>query len=174
MSDERLLRTPRLLLRRFTRHDAGALVALDSDPEVVRYAEPELAATPRTMADVEAGLLPRIIAGYDRDPPWEHWAALQRPGGAFVGWFFLRPSQGDTWELGYRLRRSHWGHGYATEGAREVLRHGFETLGVERIVAYVVADNRASVRVVEKLGMRHIGSADWHGLEDRCYERRRS
>ena len=173
MSDG-VLRTPRLLLRRFTRHDAGALVALDSDPEVVRYAEPELEHSPRTLADVERTLLPRILSGYAKDPPHEQWAVLERPGGAFLGWFFLRPEAGGAWELGYRLRRSAWGKGFATEGAHEVLRYGFEVLEAERIVAYVVADNAASVRVVEKLGMRHVGSSDWHGLEDRCYERRRA
>jgi RimJ/RimL family protein N-acetyltransferase len=170
-----MLRTPRLVLRRFTEHDAAALVALNSDPETVRYAVPEYVDDPPGLEDVRNGPLARILAGYDEDPAVEYWAAMTRPGGDFAGFFFLRPEQGqDAWELGYRLRRALWGQGLATEGAREVVRYGFEELGVQRIVAYVVAPNVASIRVVEKLGMRHVGSSEWRGFEDRCYERRRA
>src|SRR5947209_20555810 len=55
--------------------------------------------------------------------------------------------------LGYRLRKAAWGHGYATEGARALIRKGFTELGVQRVFATTYQDNRASRRVMEKSGL---------------------
>jgi RimJ/RimL family protein N-acetyltransferase len=60
-------------------------------------------------------------------------------------------------EIGYELAPDEWGHGYATEAAREIVRFGFDELGLHRITAWTVADNTASVRVLEKIGMRLEG-----------------
>jgi len=73
-----------------------------------------------------------------------------------LGWFSLRPTdQADPREvtLGFRLRQVAWGKGYATEGARALIRTGFTELGVERVVATTYQDNLASRRVMEKAGM---------------------
>lgn len=58
-------------------------------------------------------------------------------------------------ETGWRLARAHWGQGYATEAARAALMHGFGPLGLREIVAYAAVGNRASRRVMERIGMRH-------------------
>ena len=73
----------------------------------------------------------------------------------FIGWFGLRawPEPGVA-ELGYRLRRSAWGRGYATEGARALVAKGFTELGVRRVVAQTMAVNTASRRVMERVGLR--------------------
>jgi RimJ/RimL family protein N-acetyltransferase len=150
--------TERLLLRRLGVHDAAALVALDADPEVVRYAEPDLMHAPRTLADVQRHVLPRILAGYDAEPVREYWAVVERAGGAFLGWTFLRPHEGDAWELGYRFRRAAWGRGFATEATRAAVMHGFFRLGIARVVAFVHPDNAASRNVARKLGMTETGT----------------
>lgn len=84
--------------------------------------------------------------------------AEEREGGAFLGWFEFRPVDGDRAEveLGYRLRRAAWGHGYATEGSRALVRRGFTGLGVERVVAYTMAVNSGSRRVMEKAGLSYV------------------
>lgn len=66
----------------------------------------------------------------------------------------------DAWELGYGLRRDRWGRGYATEAALACVRHGFEKLGLERIVADVDPHNSASIRVLEKCGFVRAGGTD--------------
>jgi RimJ/RimL family protein N-acetyltransferase len=147
------LETERLILRAFTPEDVDDLTALDSDPAVMRYlngGEP----TPRAV--IEREVLPRFIASSRAGDGYGVWAAIERATGVFVGWFALRPHEdGAVGEvsLGYRLRRSVWGKGYATEGARALIRQGFTALGAQRVVATTYQDNLASRRVMEKAGL---------------------
>ncbi|MEV4616358.1 GNAT family N-acetyltransferase [Kitasatospora sp. NPDC049258] len=157
------LTTERLVLRRFTAADADLLVELDSDPEVMRHLSGGRA-TPREV--VERELLPGYLDEYRRHPSFGHWAALDRAGGEFLGWFEFRPHPGGPpgeVELGYRLRRAAWGRGYATEGARALIRRGFAELGVERVFATTMAVNLGSRRVMEKAGLRLVRTfhEDW-------------
>ncbi|MEV0188781.1 GNAT family N-acetyltransferase [Kitasatospora purpeofusca] len=149
------LTTERLVLRRFTAADVDALVELDSDPEVTRYLTGGRP-TPRSV--VEDTLLPLYFDHYRRFGDLGWWAAEEREGGAFLGWFEFRPLRGDRAEveLGYRLRRAAWGHGYATEGSRALVHRGFTGLGVERVVAYTMAVNSGSRRVMEKAGLSYV------------------
>jgi RimJ/RimL family protein N-acetyltransferase len=150
------LETERLLLRRFTEADADNLVALDADPEVMRLLTGGRP-TPREV--VEHELLPSLLQAYERFPSFGTWAALERATGEFVGWFALDPpdgGKGDEVELGYRLRKSAWGKGYATEGSRALVDKAFAELGVQRIYAETMAVNTASRRVLEKAGFRHV------------------
>lgn len=73
-----------------------------------------------------------------------------------MGWFALRPHDDgspDDAELGYRLRRSAWGRGYATEGSRALIRKGFTELGMRRVFATTMTVNAGSRRVMEKAGL---------------------
>jgi RimJ/RimL family protein N-acetyltransferase len=87
------------------------------------------------------------------------WAALRRDTGAMIGfiglchplWF---PAMAERVEIGWRLAREAWGAGYATDGAREALRAGFETLALDEIVAFVHPENERSLAVCRRLGMR--------------------
>src|SRR5215208_5241052 len=147
------LETERLLLRRFTHDDVDNLYKLDRDPEVMRYITGG-ATTPRE--EVEHVDLPTIMSYYDRFDGYGFWAAIDKSTNQFLGWFHLRPQKGDPVdqpELGYRLRREVWGMGYATEGARALIRKGFTDLGAQRVVAMAFRDNFASCRVMEKSGM---------------------
>lgn len=147
-----LLETDRLRLRRFTKEDVDSLVALDSDPEVMRYITFG-APTPREV--YEDVILPRWFAIYEQAPLLGYWAAEDRPGGGFVGWFHLRPDCFDEGEqeLGYRLGRPAWRRGLATEGAAAVIEHGFTLAGAAKISARTMAANVRSRRVMEKCGL---------------------
>jgi RimJ/RimL family protein N-acetyltransferase len=147
------LETKRLILREFTEDDVDNLVELDSDPEVMRYLNGGIP-TPREM--VESELLPRFLSYYGRFDGFGVWAAIEKSSGAFIGWFSLRPhdeSRPHEVELGYRLRRTAWGQGYAMEGARALIHRGFIELGVQRVTANTYEHNSASRRVMEKVGM---------------------
>jgi len=147
------LETERLVLRRLTEDDARDLFELDSDPEVMRYLTGGI---PHTWEDIVDRVLPHYLSFYDRFDHYGFWAAIERATGAFIGWFHFRPyrpAPHET-ELGYRLRRSAWGKGYATEGSRALIEKGFAELGVTKVVAETLAANTRSRRVMEKLGMR--------------------
>ncbi|MFJ6196014.1 GNAT family N-acetyltransferase [Micromonospora sp. NPDC092111] len=156
-----LLETERLRLRRFTMADVAQLVDLDADPEVMRFLT---GGRPTPVATVRDEQLPRILAGYDRHPGLGRWAAEERAGGGFLGWFALDPSDdGTEAELGYRLRRSAWGRGLATEGSRALVRHAFDRVGVRRVWAETMAVNVRSRAVLTKAGLRHVRTfhLDW-------------
>lgn len=147
------LTTSRLRLVRLSAEHLDDLVALDADPEVMRFingGEP----TPRER--YETDYLARMTA-YD-DKPYGFLAVYEAQ--AFVGWFHLRPSVVDAsmLELGYRLRRASWGRGFATEGSRALLRHAFDTLGEAYVDACAMPANVASTGVMMKCGMKRVGS----------------
>ncbi|MEV0215328.1 GNAT family N-acetyltransferase [Micromonospora sp. NPDC050695] len=146
--------TERLRLRRLTVADVDALVELDSDPEVMRFLTGGVATPPAMVRDEQ---LPRLLAQYERHPGLGRWAALDRGTGDFLGWFALDPSaDGTEADLGYRLRRSTWGRGLATEGSRALVRYAFETVGVRRVWAETMAVNERSRRVMVKAGLRYV------------------
>lgn len=162
------LETERLTLRRFTPADVDDLVALDGDPEVMRFLSGG-PATPRKQ--IRARILPRFIAITARHSTLGYWAAHARENGTFLGWFAFHPIAGDAAagglidnddttqvELGYRLRREAWGRGLATEGARALIDRGFRELGVRRVIATTYQYNVGSRRVLEKCGLTHIRS----------------
>ena len=104
--------------------------------------------------------------------------AIEKSSGTFLGWFHLRPRGGgpeDEPELGYRLKASAWGCGYATEGSLALIDRAFAELGARRVYAQAMAVHRASRRVMEKAGLRFVRAfvADWpvliegdeHGVE---------
>lgn len=160
----RALRTARLDLLDFTADDADLLVELDADAEVMHHITGGLP-TPRD--EVVTDILPAFLAYPRRYPQgYGFWKAVERSTGEFVGWFHLRPGDGhpvDEPELGYRLRRSAWGRGLATEGSRALVDAAFERMGARRVVAETMVVHTASWRVMEKAGLRLARTfhADW-------------
>jgi len=125
------------------------VVALDGDAEVMRY----LTGRARARAEVLEEWLPVMSRDAGTEGRLGYWAG--RTGAGFVGWWCLNPAPEDPGdaELGYRLRRDAWGHGYATEGALALLAHGFENVGLDHVWAQTMAVNRASRAVMERLGL---------------------
>jgi len=147
------LETERLVIRPFRPEDAEQIHGAYVDPEVgIPLAHGR---TSRSMEETQ-GVLEQILQLYEAQDGLGPWAIVERSEEMVIGDCGLYPSTGGSageLEMAYRLRRSSWGRGYATEAADAVLRHGFSELGVSRVVADVEADNEASCRVLEKLGM---------------------
>jgi RimJ/RimL family protein N-acetyltransferase len=143
-----LLHTTALTLCPCTPNDRPDFVALELDPEVMHFlnggAVDHIATNPKDVTF----LMPRGTEPYV-------WTARHTTDGAFVGWFCLFRETSTLAELGYRLRRDRWGYGLATEGAKALVNWGFDSLGIERIVACTMTVNQGSRRVMEKIGMRH-------------------
>jgi RimJ/RimL family protein N-acetyltransferase len=162
------LETERLVLRRFTTDDEDLLFELDNDPHVTLYINN---GAPVPREEIVDDILPAFLSYYGRFEGYGFWAAVEKgsgetQSGRFLGWFHFRPRPCDgplEPELGYRLHRFAWGHGYATEGSRALIDKGFIELGVERVHAEAMAVNIGSWRVMEKSGMHLVRRfhADW-------------
>jgi RimJ/RimL family protein N-acetyltransferase len=150
------LETERLVLRQFTEDDVDNLVELDGDPQVMQFIN---GGRPTPREEIENDVLPAFLGYYERFAGYGFWAAEEKATGRFVGWFHFRPAKdaraGEV-ELGYRLRKSAWGQGYATEGSLALIEKGFAEFGVERVVAFTMVVNVASRRVMEKAGLRYV------------------
>jgi len=153
------LATQRMLVRRFTQADAGWLAALHGDPAVMRYIDD---GRPVPAAVIAAETLPAILGDYQELPDGMGcFAATEKHGGAPLGWFGLRPPSSagldrqasGTAEVGYRLFPAAWRRGYATEGARAMVRQAFTALDVDQVVATTMTVNLGSRRVLEKAGL---------------------
>ncbi len=150
------LETERLILRWFTPADVDQLVELDADPAVMRFIT---GGRPTPREEIETDVLPAFLAYRDRPDGYGFWVAVERATGALIGWFHLRPHAGDPPdepELGHRLKASAWGRGLASEGARALVRKGFEELGARRIRAETMAVHAASRRVMERAGLHYV------------------
>ncbi len=147
-----MILTERLLLRRWRASDREPFAAINADPAVVEHLQGPMS---RARSD---DFIDRIERHWD-EHGWGLWA-VEIPGVApLIGYVGLWPAdqvaEGMV-EVGWRLAGEHWGHGYATEAAREALRFGFETVGLEEIVSFTVPQNERSWRVMERIGLvRH-------------------
>ena len=145
--------TQRLIYRQFTSEDFNNLYALDTDPEVMRFISGGIPNSEETTRNS----LSRVIEKYKT---WGHlglWAAETKDTKEFIGWFAVKPLPGvDEIEVGYRLAKKYWGQGYATEGAREMVRIGYERAKLEKIMAITMPGNLASQNVLKKVGFEYV------------------
>ena len=157
---EQALCTERLRLSPLTEADLDDVVELDADPEVRRFVDPLGIIIPADPQERRTYAWERLVV------PGGFYGARERVGNAFIGWFQLEglPDREDEAELGYRLRRSAWGLGYATEGAQALVRHAFDVLGYRRVFAHALHENPASIRVMEKVGLQAVGPWSYRGM----------
>lgn len=155
------LRTDRLVLRGWRDSDLEPWAVMNADPEVREYF-PDVLTRERSEASV---------AGFQADLDqrgWGWWAVEVRATGEFIGFTGLDPVDEDTpftgVEVGWRLARPHWGHGYATEAALAALDHGFTTLDLAEILAITTATNLRSQAVMRRIGMTRDPSDDFDDL----------
>lgn len=144
-----LFSTSRLAVRPKQLGDVDALHGVYADEEVMRHLGGPFATKQRTHEFVEAHIRHQELHGFSM------WTVLEQDSGAVVGDAGFLAYDGGV-EIGWRLRRSCWGHGYATEAARGCLVYGFRELHFEAVSAFVETANSASLHVIEKLGMSFV------------------
>ncbi len=157
------IETARLRLYPPRLEDLEARLAMDRDPEVMRFTRP----VPEDAEAQRADIRNRIL----EPPPGAFWhveelAPSSVAGPGFIGWCGVFPLQDSgLMEIGYRFRRAAWGRGLATEAAAAAFDHGFRELKLDAIVAVSDPDNAASHGVLLKIGLRVQGRARHYGLE---------
>jgi ribosomal-protein-alanine N-acetyltransferase len=151
------LRTDRLLLRRWRREDRAPFAALNADPDVMEH-------FPSTLSREESdALIDRIEAGFEQ---WGYglWA-VEAPTGfiGFVGlaWASFEAHFTPALEVGWRLARPAWGHGYASEASRAARDFAFTNAGVDRIVSFTSVRNTRSQAVMRRIGLIHDPADDF-------------
>jgi len=144
-----LIETERLVLRKISLEDKEELFRLHSNPEVQKYTgEPVV----KSVEEIEEAIRTRII-DYEKYG-FGRWATILKKEKQFVGWAGLAYlPEFDEIDLGYRFLPEYWGSGIATEAAHAILAYGFDQLELKRIIAIAMKENRASIRVMEKIGM---------------------
>jgi ribosomal-protein-alanine N-acetyltransferase len=159
VTDHRELSTPRLLMRRWRPADREPFAALNADPEVMRYFE-----KPLDRAGSDA-MIERIETRFG-ELGYGLWAVEVRATGEFIGFTGLIRHTFEAHftpavEVGWRLARSGWGHGYATEAATAALDHAFGPLALDEVVSMTTRTNERSRAVMRRLGMTHDPADDF-------------
>lgn len=152
------IQTPRLILREFSPDDDEQMFLLNSDPDVIRYTGDS------AYTSVEEAR--NSLVNYDQYKKYNRGrlAMVNRDTGEFIGWCGLKylPDTNET-DLGFRLHKKYWNKGYASEAGKACLDYGFKTLDLPLIIAHAMNENKASIHVLEKLGMKFLREFDFDG-----------
>jgi RimJ/RimL family protein N-acetyltransferase len=151
------LRTERLLLRQWRDEDRAPFAALNADPVVMEH-------FPSTMTREASDAFVDFNIATIAERGWGLWAV--EANGEFIGFVGLNEPRFEAHftpaiEIGWRLARDAWSHGYATEAARAVLDYAFDDLGLDEIVSFTTVANQPSRRVMERIGMTHDPADDF-------------
>ena len=158
-----VIQTQRLIIRELALTDAKAFYQLNSDLDVLKYTGD----LPFESIDHARDFLKNYTAykqyGYGR------WAVVLKDSNRFIGWCGLKYNEDNLVDLGFRFFKSFWSKGYATESALACLHYGFNDLGIHEIIGRSATDNKASIRVLEKLGMLFWKHHPCKGINDAVY-----
>lgn len=165
------LKTVRLHLVPCNDEHLDGLSAMNSDPEVMRY----ITGRPETRAETHL-MIERVKARWTR---WGYswWTIIERQSGEIIGAGCIQnlrrdgtePDPNCPLEIGWRLRRDKWGHGFAIEAALAMANFAFTHLRADTLFAVCNSDNSASMRVMAKLGMHYRGLEDWYAQKVATY-----
>lgn len=156
------LETQRLILRAFRLSDTNAMAKINASKKVMRYF-PEPYSQEKTKHFIEA-----VIAKYQRNQPAVH-ACILKSNSVLIGSVGVTYQNFNAYftpcyEIGWRLDDAYWHQGYATEAAKTILTHYFQSLNFTEILSYTPVINKASIAVMESIGMQHTGEYFNHTL----------
>jgi [ribosomal protein S5]-alanine N-acetyltransferase len=160
------IETNRLVLREFRREDLQSLAPILAAPEVMRFSPTGVNSVEQVRERIEGFITCYKEFGFGK------WAIVLRESGQLLGYCGIAVDQidgKDEKELGYRLDSKYWGQGLATEAASAAIKCGFEKFNLPYVLGIVERENVASVRVLEKVGMRHQKTIIFHEIEMNLY-----
>jgi ribosomal-protein-alanine N-acetyltransferase len=158
MEPKNTFTTKRLRLRPFYPGDKQHFYELNEDPEVLKYTGDS------PFQSVEDAR--RFLEQYDHYEQYGfgRWAVLRKTDNMYLGWCGLKYTPYvDEVDIGFRFFRKYWGHGYATEAAQACLDYAFNVLQLDEVVGRAMNKNKASIRVLKKIGMSFLKSFDFEG-----------
>jgi [ribosomal protein S5]-alanine N-acetyltransferase len=161
-----LIETNRLILREFQRTDLKELAPILADPKVMRFSPTGVNSVEQVQEKIQGFITCYKEVGFGK------WAVILKESNQLLGYCGIavdRIDDKDEKELGYRLDSRYWGQGLATEAASAAIKYGFEQLKLPYVLGLVERANLASVRVLEKVGMRHERTTIFHEVEMDVY-----
>ena len=164
----KVIETPRLILREFALKDAQRMWELNADPEVIKFTGNE------PFESVEAAK--EFLRNYTHYCKWGYgrWAVVDKRRDLFIGWCGLKRNEEHWIDIGFRFFRDEWDKGFATEAAMACLNYGFVDLRMDEIVGRSSIENKASIRVLEKIGMEFWKTGHCDGIGECLYYRMRN
>ncbi|HKP25577.1 MAG TPA: GNAT family N-acetyltransferase [Dongiaceae bacterium] len=163
----KILETDRLLMRRLLASDLDDLYALYRDPEIRRYFPEGTLTLEETREE-----LAWFLNGHPDHPELGLWATIHKPTGQFIGRCGLLPWTIDgvnEVEIAYLIAKPWQRQDLGAEAARALVRHGFETLGLKRLIALIDPAHEASIRTAEKAGLTHWKTTELDGVRSVVY-----
>ncbi len=165
------IETDRMILRKYTENDVENLYKLNNDPGVYHWLPYLQVDRAKIIDDIR-----RFTSYYEKYNGYGTWAAIEKSNKKFIGWFMLLPFKEMPYfdpelgapediEIGFYFFKDVWGKGYATEGSKALILKGFSELGTQRIMGTAMAVNSASIRVMEKIGMKLEKKLLYKGME---------
>ncbi len=160
-----ILETSRLILREWLPDDWVRLKPIATNPQVIRYV-----GMGQPPSDEQIRAYIEAARKLYRDAGFCLWPLVYRESQELIGFCgFDHLWGGEEIEIGYWLAPDYWGKGLATEAAQAVMRYGRERLGLRQIVAVAHPENKASIRVLEKIGMVYVKNVTHEGVEHVYY-----
>ncbi|MBN9313682.1 MAG: GNAT family N-acetyltransferase [Chryseobacterium sp. 39-10] len=153
-----ILETNRLLLRELTSDDAEDFYKLNLNPNVIRYTGNLSFKSIEEAREFLENYKDYQVNGYGR------WAVILKDSNQFVGWCGLKLGEMENeTDIGFRFFEEEWNKGYATESANACLHYGFEKLNLKRIIGRAMKENKASIKVLQKIGLEYEKEAELDG-----------
>ncbi len=150
--------TERLLLRELAPDDAKDFYNLNLNPSVIKYTGDKAFQNIDEAKEFLENYQDYRLNGYGR------WAVISKDNNEFLGWCGLKYSSStNETDIGFRFFEHYWNKGFATESARACIDYGFEKLNLNRIVGRAMLENKASVNVLEKIGLQYLEEFDFDG-----------
>lgn len=154
-----MIETERLILRRWRDADREPFAAMCADPEVMRH-------FPALLTRAESDAVVQRMVAHQAGHGFCFFALERKSDGAFLGFtgmMTLKPENPlhPGVEIGWRLAREAWGAGYASEAALAAIAHGFDSLGLKRIVSFTATENLRSQAVMQRIGMTRRADLDF-------------
>ena len=166
MKSQNYIETERTILRHLTVDDAEAFYALNLDKEVLKYTGDQ------PFENLQTAKI--FLINYDQYNKYGvgRFAVIEKVTSKFIGWCGLKYNPvKDEFDIGFRFFRDYWNKGFATETAKRCLDYGFNELGIVRIVGRAMKKNVASIKVLEKIGMKFKKTFNFDGYDGVIYER---
>jgi [ribosomal protein S5]-alanine N-acetyltransferase len=163
----RILETERLIFRHLEPGDLDALAALYADPEIRRYFPEGTLTREETQEELEW-----FLNGHPEHPQLGLWATIHKPTGSFIGRCGLLPwviDGLDEVEIAYLIAKPWQRQGLGAEAARALVRHGFQILGLKRLIALIDPAHAASIRTAESAGLRFWKEVEMEGVRSVSY-----
>lgn len=152
-------------MRELDIHDSKSFYELNLNPKVIKYTGDKAFETIATAENFLKNYKDYQVNGYGR------WAVIDKSTNNFIGWCGLKYSQNlNETDIGFRFFEEYWSKGFATESAKACLQYGFEKLNLKTIIGRAMAENIASVKVLEKIGLQYLREFNFDGHKGVIYE----